>query len=380
MGAPTQVSGMHRDVLGGLHETPQSAPTNAYGQKVMNSGVQFSSFSPSGLSTILGGGFGSRPSSLGSTPAVMPPSARDSAIGALNDALGTAQSGVDSAQAAAGRVSGRITNATADLDAARAAAGSIGSAITNVNNMADALSPFAQQIGGQGNALMSLYDQLITGDASRGGIGADYLNSVRGAADALLKINPDDYVASAVSDAQGQTQNAYEQGARELARRGVNVNSGVYAALQGQRDRALAVLRSSVATAARRQGLQDQIDALTQRAGLFKDVIGTAQSVGQQGTTDLATAAGIVQKQGDMFATAGSLAQQQSNAFANIGGVEINLGQLDLQSEGVVQDAINNVTAMQQAMAQFYKDMMTQTATTDKWGYKDDVTQTTTLK
>ena len=126
--------------------------------------------------------------------------------------------------------------------------------------------------------------------------------------------------------------------------------------------------------------MQDQIAALTQRAGLFKDVIGTAQSVGQQGTADIATAAGIVQKQGDMFATAGSMAAQQSNAFANIGGVEINLGQLDLQSEGVVQDAINNVAAMQQAMAQFYKDTMTQTTTTDKWGYRDDVTQTTTFK
>jgi hypothetical protein len=135
-----------------------------------------------------------------------------------------------------------------------------------------------------------------------------------------------------------------------------------------------------VATAARRQGLQDQIAALTQRAGLFKDVIGAAQSVGQQGTTDLATAAGIVQKQGDMFATAGSMAAQQSNAFANIGGVEINLGQLDLQSEGVVQDAISNVTAMQQAMAKFYQDTMTQTTKTDKWGYADDVTQTTTFR
>ena len=379
MGAPTQVTSLYRDALGGLHEIPQYTTTNAFGQTVMSSGGFYNSkgqvINPSSPKPSSPVSF--TPSSGGSgTPVASKPTAAS----LYQEAIDTAKSGVDSAKAAAGRVTGRITNATADLDEARRAAGSISGAITNVNNMAEALTPYAQQIGTQGNDLMSLYRQLITGDTSRGGMGTDYLNSVRGAADALLKVNPDDYVVSAVSDVQGQTQNSYEQGARELARRGVNVNSGVYAALQGQRDRALAVLSASVATAARRQGLQDQIAALTQRAGLFKDVIGTAQSVGHQGTADIATAAGIVQKQGDMFATAGSMAAQQSNAFANIGGVEINLGQLDLQSEGVVQDTINNVATMQQAMAQFYKDTMTQTTTTDKWGYKDDATQTTTFK
>lgn len=378
MGVPTQSTRLYRDKLGGLHEIPQYATTNAMGQTVMTSGGFYNKYgqviNPTSKPPLSSYSFSS--SGSAGTPAAPKPTAADF----YQKAIDTAQTGVDSAKAAAGRVAGRITNAAADLDAARKAAGSISGAITNVNNMAEALTPYAQQIGKQGNALMSLYEQLITGNTSRGGMGADYLNSIRGAADALLKVNPDDYVASAVSDVQGQTQNSYEQGARELARRGVNVNSGAYAALQGQRDRALAVLRSSVATAARRQGLQDQTAALAQRANLFKDVINTAQSVGQQGTADIATAAGIVQKQGDMFAAAGSMATQQSNAFANIGGVEINLGQLDLQSEGVVQDAINNVAAMQQAMAQFYKDTMTQTqtTTTDKWGYRDDTTQTTT--
>lgn len=373
MGVPTQVSGLYNGPLG-QSQLPQQVTSTPFGTVVTSGGIyngagqQYSYTSTGGntgiatrpgasspVSFTSGGGSGG--GSSGKLPYIFLKPYDQYALAGYQGAIDTAQAGADSAKAAAGRVAGRITNATADLDEARRAAGSISGAITNVNKMADALSPYAQQIGGQGSALMSLYNQLITGDTSRGGMGTDYLNSIRGAADALLKVNPDDYVASAVSDAQGQTQNSYEQGARELARRGVNVNSGAYAALQGQRDRALAVLRSSVATAARRQGLQDQIAALTQRAGLFKDVIGTAQSVGQQGTTDLATAAGIVQKQGDMFATAGSMAQQQSNAFANIGGVEINLGQLDLQSEGVVQDAINNVVAMQQAMAKFYQDI-----------------------
>lgn len=377
MGVPTQVSGLYNGPLG-QSQLPQQVTSTPFGTVVHSGGfynrygqvINRTSKPPLSSFSFSSSGGGS------SKPIAPEPTAADF----YQKAIDTAQTGVDSAKAAAGRVAGRITNAAADLDAARKAAGSISGAITNVNNMADALTPYAQQIGKQGNAFMSLYEQLIAGNTSRGGMGADYLNSIRGAADELLKVNPDDYVASAVSDVQGQTQNSYEQGARELARRGVNVNSGAYAALQGQRDRALAVLRASVATAARRHGLQDQIAALTQRVNLFKDVINTAQSVGQQGTADIVTAAGIVQKQGDMFATAGSMATQQSNAFANIGGVEINLGQLDLQSEGVVQDAINNVAAMQQAMAQFYKDTMTQTQTitTDKWGYRDDTTQTTT--
>ena len=351
MGAPTQVTSLYRDALGGLHEIPQVATTNAMGQTVMSSGIQYTTPSKSSSSIF------STPSSGGSgTPVAPKPTAADF----YQKAIDTAQTGVDSAKQAASRVQDRITNTSLDLDAARAAAGGMTDAITNVNKSAYALNPYISSITGAGNDLMSIYNQLIGGDTTKGGAVADYLNSTRDAADALLKVNPDDYVASAASDAQASAQNAQGQTMREMARRGVNVGSGAYATLRDQMSRAQSVLLAATKTAARRQGLQDQIAALTQRAGLFKDVIGTAQSVGQQGTTDLAAAAGIVQKQGDMFATAGSMAAQQSNAFANIGGVEINLGQLDLQSEGVVQDAISNVTAMQQAMAQFYKDTMTQ--------------------
>lgn len=394
MGSPVQVNnGGYRDSLGGLHEIAVHSYTDSFGRQAISGGGIYNSkgqpysyentgylsgvayrpgSSSSGVSSILSGTGG------GGTGAAKTPIPTASDL--YSSAIDTARTGVQSAKDAAGRVQDRITNSSADLAAARAATGAMSDSITNINNTAAALSPYAAQILGQGNSLQSLYDQLISGDTSRGGMGADYLNSVKLAGDALLKINPDEYVSAAASDAQSSTQNAYAQSARELARRGVNVNSGAYAALQGQRDRAMATALAAAKTAARRQGIADQAAALTQRAGLYQGVVQQAQSVGQQATNDIAAAAGIVQKQGDLFATAGSLSAQQANSYADIGGVEVNLGQLDLQSESAVQNAIANVAAAQQAMAQFYKDTMTQTTTTDKWGYKDDVTQTTTYR
>ena len=64
--------------------------------------------------------------------------------------------------------------------------------------------------------------------------------------------------------------------------------------------------------------------------------------------------------------------------------MEVNLGQLDLQSNEAVQNAINNVTAAQQAMAEFYQGTMDKvtTSSTNKYGiYNDEsTTQTSTFK
>lgn len=374
MGVPTQTTGPYRDALGGLHEIPQYATTNAFGQTVMSSGGFYNSqgqvINPSSP----------RPSSprpfspISFTPSGGSSTPRTTAKSVFQSAINNANTGVDSAKAAAGRIQGNITNTRADLDAARMAAGNITGSITNVNNAALALGTDINAIRNNAGSLDSLYQQLISGDTSMGGAGADYLDSVRMAGDALLAINPDAYVASAASDAQASAQNTEGQMMREMSRRGVNVGSGAYAALMGQMNRAKATALAAAKTAARRQGLSDRATALTQRAGLYQGVLDKAQSAAQQATSDYATAAGLVTRQGDMFAQAGSLAQQQANTYANIGGIEVNLGQLDLQSEGVVQDAIANVTAAQQAMAKFYQDTMTQTTRKTSWGGMDTTT------
>jgi hypothetical protein len=143
-----------------------------------------------------------------------------------------------------------------------------------------------------------------------------------------------------------------------MARRGVSLGSGASAALKQQLMQSLVTALSAAKTKARQQGIDAQLNALTQRAGLFKDVLTTAQGVQKQGTDNVAQAAGIVQAQGDMFQAAGSLGNAQTNAFANIGGVEVNLGQLELSNNKLVQDTLSNVVSAQQALAKFYGDTM----------------------
>jgi hypothetical protein len=127
--------------------------------------------------------------------------------------------------------------------------------------------------------------------------------------------------------------------------------------LQKQFTQSLATALAAMKTRARQAGLTDQVNALTQRAGLFKDALTTGAALEQQGAENVAKAAGIVQAQGDMFATAGTLGATQANAFANIGGVEVNLGQLELSNNKLVQDALNNVAEAQQAMGKYYADL-----------------------
>lgn len=381
----------YRDALGGTHEIPQYAYRDVYGQQHITSGyngtedgatihtgggtyrvnnsngtwTRLGGGGASGLASIIGGAGGT---GTGGIALVSP---KEKAAGAYRDAIANAQSGVDSAKALSLRNQGRITNATADLEEARRAARGISGAITNLNASAASLSPLADTITGQGNDLLSVYRQLMNRDVASGGAAGSYLGAADAAADALLKINADDYVSSAVSDAQAAAQSAREQAGRELTRRGVSVGSGAYGAMMKDQSQALATLRAAAATQARRQGVQDEAAALAQRANIYKDVMNTAAGFSEQGLGALNTAAGVVSKQADIFGTAGSLGATQANAFANIAGVEVNLGDLDIKSEGVLQEAIGGVTSAQQALAKFYQDTLDTTKSHDDKGWGD---------
>lgn len=397
MGAPTQTKRLYTDSLGGQHEAPQSTYTNPMGETVdwsprgfyTSTGVQYKAtpyssnsrtgtltipnVGASGLSNILGGGTGA---AGGGTPVFQTPQRGFGAAAAgYQDALGTANAALDSARGAAANSGAHITNAAADLDAARAAAGGIGTAITNINAAAAGLAPYARTIAGQGGSLLDVYRALMAGDPSVGGTVGDYLGATRDAASALDALNPDAYAAMAGADVRNNYGKALDAQNRDLARRGVSAGSGAAMSLNDQFRRALATAEASAMTRARMQGLSDRATAQTQKAGLFQGVMQNAQSAGQQGTQDFATAAGIIQKAGDMFSVAGSLGSTQTNAYANIGGVEVNLGSLDLSNEKLVQDAYQGVQAAQQAMAKFYQDTMDQTV--DKYDTGSHTYQTT---
>lgn len=294
---------------------------------------------------------------------------KDKAAQAYQDAVSTAQKGYQAILGGVESANKHIASADNDLESARKSANGMSAAITNVNNSASALSPFAQSLNQIGQSQLSMYDQLISGDISRGGIAGDYLGAVKAAADAALNIDPDRYVSMAASDVQSAFANAQGQTERELARRGVSMGSGASVSnLRKQLAQSLAVALSAAKTKARQQGIDSQLNALTQRAGMFKDVLNTAQSAGAQASENIAKAAGIFQAQGDLYATAGQLGQSQANSFANIGGVEVNLGQLEMSNNKAVADTLNNISSAQQALGNFYKDTLTQNQFGNKQG------------
>lgn len=269
-------------------------------------------------------------------------------------AIDTMKGGVSKAEDAVAQSNKHIASADADLVSARESAANITNAINNINNTAQSLSPYAEIFKNLGIGTAGIGTSILAGDTSGGGLAAQFLNAVGMAGDAALKINPDRYVSQAAGDVQSSFDNAYGQMIRNAERTGVTGGSGNMAALQNQYAQSLATALAAARTRARQTGLNEQVNALTQRAGLFKDAISTGAALQEQGAGSVAKAAGIVQSQGDLFATAGSLGGTQSNAFANIGGVEVNLGQLELKNNEAVQDALAKVAAAQQAMADYY--------------------------
>lgn len=287
------------------------------------------------------------------------PSAKDSAASAYGSSIATLLGGVDEARAAAAASKKHIASADADLNSARASAADITNSINAMRSSAMSLSPQIQFLDETGRKTSAIGAAILSGDTSGGGMAADYINSVRMAGDAALNITPDRYVSMAASDVQGAYDNSYQQMLRNMGRTGVSAGSGASMALQRQYAQSLATALAAAKTKAGQTGINEQLTALTNRASMFKDALATGTSLQQQGAENVAQAAGIIQKQGDMFSDAGSLGVAQTNAYANIGGVEVNLGQLELQSNSAVQSALDSVANAQQEMAKFYADQMT---------------------
>lgn len=371
----------------GKSEIPGTTRVNAMGQKVYTSGgVYDSKGNPISLTpinnTTLPGWYTTAvtPSTSQNTSSIPVsatiPSVTPSAgggvggVGSIGGAVGgsgapyyqqaidTMKGGLDSANAAIANSQKHIASADSDLATARGSAAGITDAITRVNNTAESLSPYADILRNLGIKTSGIGSSILSGDTSGGGLAAQYLNALGLASDAALQINPDRYVSMAAGDVQSSFDNAQGQFQRALSRQGVDAASGAgMSALRRQFTQSLATALAAAKTKARQAGLTEQVNALTQRTSMFKDALATGAALEQQGADNVAKAAGIVQAQGDMFATAGSLGATQANAFANIGGVEVNLGQLELSNNKLVQDALNNVAEAQQAMGKYYADL-----------------------
>lgn len=369
----------------GYHEIPVQTYTNAMGQTVQTSGAIYDAngkqakyTNPVGTwgtysfddgSSTSAGSAPSGTSGAGSTPE---PTAKDNAANAHQSAIDTLLGGVTGAQDAANLARGHILSADADLGSARRSAAAMTPAITNLTNTATALTPYAQTIGGYGDELASLAG-LLTNNANNAFGQASALFSMDPGATGIAKefmdlyalLSPDRYVSQAASDAQSSFNNMMQQLERQNARRGLSAGSGASMALKDQMGRALAAALAATKTRARQMGIDEKskmLSSMTNAAQSFYNLgtEGATQAANTLGAAANAqnTAAGLVVKQGDIFSTAGQLSQAQANTFANIGGVEVNLGQLELSNEKLVQDALASVASAQQAMAKFYQDTM----------------------
>lgn len=268
---------------------------------------------------------------------------------AYQSAIGTLMGGVDSARAAASASQEHIGHAQSDLNMAR--------------GLTDRLGAYAGSVSGEGDALSAFARSLMGGDASVGGLAGSYLGTLDKLGSVVDSITPDRYVAQAASDTQSAYDNALGQQQRALSRQGVDAGSGAAAALRQQYSRQLATALAAAKTKARGMGLEDQLKGLATLAGAQQEVANTAMSASGQATQSYAQAAGIVKDQGQ--------------AYANIGGVEVNLGELELSNDKAVQDALESAAAAQQAMAKFYQDTMPQKKTQTQYNADGTATRTT---
>lgn len=375
----------HTGSMGLSAYNPKTGKVEHLQENPLSSDWKIGNYSPArGSSSSWTGasGTGSSASASTSAPASGAPAASSpaqtivqqgsSASSAFEKAIKSLLGGVDEAKSASERSLGHVESADADLGSARKAASAMTDAISNVNGTALALDPYAEILRNLGLDTAGIGDAILSGDASGGGLAAEYLNALGLAGDAALKVTPDRYVSEAAADVQNSFENARGQAERNLSRQGVSASSGAYGALQRQMAASLATALATAKTKARQTGLSEQLSALTSRAGLFKDALTTGAALRQQGAQNVEAAAGIVQKQGDLFATAGQLSNAQSSAFANIGNVEVSLGNLEVSNGKLVQDAIASVAQMQGEMAKWYGDLelakTPQTTTTSESG------------
>lgn len=274
-------------------------------------------------------------------------SAGGSAADSFQSAIDTLMGGVESARSAAAQSQARITNASRDLDAARLAAQGIGADADKLGGIGDQLSLMSDTLLSRANDVFGQGGALVNMDRSAGGLAGEFIRY-------WDSLSPDRRVSQAASDAQGAIQNQTEQAERDLSRRGVSASSGAFAALRRTAAIAASTAIARAKTIARQQGYDEQAAQLDKMLTAANTLYGMGSDVQKQ-SMEAKTSAGSA------YSGAAGLRSTQAGVFGDIGGVEVSFGDLDLKNESLVQNAIQDVAAAQQAMAKFYEDTMPET-------------------
>jgi len=349
-----------------------------------NSGSRLSFFQGSDLGTQAMGEYNAISRELSKrTPANQ---AWESGKAAANSAVSAAQSGVNAVLAGRTNIDanlGLLRQNAADATAAAKGMGADIAAVRGqaglVNGAADALLPYADKLGGLGDQLFAngsaLYDEakdvfgqggaLVRMDPSAGGLASQFINYWN-------SLSPDRYVSQAASDTQASYQNAFDQSARDLSRRGVSAGSGAYGALERQKNMLMATALAAAKTKARQAGLDQQAAQLDKMvaaantmynmgnqtanqalaaqnagAGLQKDAAGVVQGAGQlYGTA------------GNLFGTAGQLGASQASAITSAGGLYGQAASIENQYLSTLRSAYGDLSSANSAATSFFSNLI----------------------
>ena len=227
-------------------------------------------------------------------------------------------------------------------------------AVGDMRGAADSMLPIADTMRGMGDALFDSGTKVTEQALATLGTGLGFINMDSSASPLVAQaiklfgeFDPDRYVAGAAQDVQAQGDAARRQGARNLARMGVNPTSGAALALDKLYDRSLAVAKAAAMTRARERGRTDQANAfqnlLVNNANTFLQTGGQLAQIGTsaraQGVNAQQGAAGVLGDAGRLYGAAGNLGLDYDKtlmgAYNALAGLQLKQADTTLAGENL---------------------------------------------
>lgn len=289
----------------------------------------------------------------------------NAAVGAASQGVGVAGAGASAMRgdAASMRSQARLVNTQADAvnaeaDALKALVPQLDPYKAKLTNYGDELSALATSLQTRADDVFGQAGALANLDPNAGGLAGEYMNIYN-------YLSPERYVSRGASDAQAAIQNQTGQMERDLARRGVSASSGAFAGIRQQAAREAAKLMAATKTLMRQKGIDERgafLGKMTDAAKTFFDMGNQteSQSLAARGAAgDMAKgAAGIVAQQGDMTKGVGAMRAQVADLFAKGASIFGGAGELEGSAANLELNAYKNLTAAQQAAADYYGTVM----------------------
>ena len=286
-----------------------------------------------------------------------------------DDAVKTAQSGLNTVLSGGGVIQSAIGNMNNQASNVIGQANLVNRTADDTRSVYDRLTPLADTLKGYGDDLwtkgMSLTEQandvfgqggaLVRMDPNATGLAGEYIKYWN-------SLSPDRYVSQAASDTQAAQQNAMDQAQRNLSRMGVSPTSGAYGALQKQYQQTLATALAAAKTKARQVGLDQQAAQLDKMVGAANTLYNMgnqtqSQALAAQGAAaDAQKGAGsIISAQGSGYAQVADLQAKAGALFGSAADIFGNAGKLQDTYLNTLNTAYHNLSSAQLAAADYYR-------------------------